>query len=673
MACLLSHTVDEIDALVQKPIHEDSVRQKAMMDLAVQFDNASAAKQDLRQAYEKCNDSPQETRNLIDIFLKRESETHKDGSSSEQNTHKPTSPISHGFLTEKEYQQLFQDEEVLRETLEEQARAEKEWEDRIKKEEAERPLSGKGPAINRVLRTLIPFRGRFLVRERLVTSVLLLPGRANAGLGLVLAHHVLITSICLIGPGVHYDNMVQAQRPGIVGLKFRHLSVPSSFFVVALYFRDVSLYWLGFDPSFLFIMSNITDVRSVLTQKALKFLCEAFHISDEVHPQLLSPNQIIHEMPTGKIEMDLLFFIRTVDPTKVRIGKRERDEDEPKLLKTTIGRVVPLLPGDSASGGHGIGAQLVDVIVKTDVEDVAPAELQRKKKRKTKVVDAGEPSHPAKKLRGDYGVSGEPAVGGVNIAEAEVDYIVRTFVPIMTSATTATPTADPAAIAKERLVGSSVFGGDSSVGGSHPISGGFSDRAGSDFLVGGIHIVFYPDSNLQRVYVPMEHDQLFTEFNVGAARQISLSAEVRMRAEYNIKEKRKLKSMVEEKRKLKSVEVEAAEVVRLRDEAQALRDHNATLEKEKNELGVKVIDLAASVKVHKLEVSAAGLQEQVTVYENCMSQLEKFQDDEMEDVNKKFDKNSISTSLTTISRHRWQVTHDMELALAKCMNSIEYI
>ncbi|GKE69112.1 hypothetical protein Tco_1527184 [Tanacetum coccineum] len=50
--------------------------------------------------------------------------------------HKPTSLITHGFLTEKEYQQLLKDEEVLRETLKEQARAEKEWEDRIKKEEA---------------------------------------------------------------------------------------------------------------------------------------------------------------------------------------------------------------------------------------------------------------------------------------------------------------------------------------------------------------------------------------------------------------------------------------------------------------------------------------------------------------------------------------------------------
>ncbi|GKF49672.1 hypothetical protein Tco_0142923, partial [Tanacetum coccineum] len=41
----------------------------------------------------------------------------------------------------------------------------------------------------------------------------------------------------------------------------------------------------------------------------------------------------------------------------------------------------------------------------------------------------------------------------------------------------------------------------------------------------------------------MEHDQLFTEFNVEAACQISLSAEVRMRAEYNIKEKRRLRSV----------------------------------------------------------------------------------------------------------------------------------
>nr|GEU44347.1 hypothetical protein [Tanacetum cinerariifolium] len=63
----------EMEAIRSK-FFNDSVRQKAMMDLAVQFDNASAAKQDLRQAYEKCNNIPQETRTLIDAFLKRESD-----------------------------------------------------------------------------------------------------------------------------------------------------------------------------------------------------------------------------------------------------------------------------------------------------------------------------------------------------------------------------------------------------------------------------------------------------------------------------------------------------------------------------------------------------------------------------------------------------------------------
>nr|GEW84344.1 hypothetical protein [Tanacetum cinerariifolium] len=244
---------------------------------------------------------------------------------------------------------------------------------------------------------------------------------------------------------------------------------------------------------------------------------------------------------------------------RVSIGERQRDEDEPKLLETTVGRVVPLLPveqGDPASGGHGVG---IDVVTETIIKDVAPAQLKRQKKQKTNVADAGEPSHPAKKLRHDYGAPGGPTVGGksqlsiqrlfvgamqnakvrggimptfpfvsssvsttperedgdhtkllaganiraigapqwfvissdssdhssVNFAKAEVDSVVRTSMPIITSATT-TPTDDPVVTAKEKLVGSSVFGADSpSAGESHPISGGFSDCSGSDFLIGG--------------------------------------------------------------------------------------------------------------------------------------------------------------------------------------------
>nr|GEY43406.1 hypothetical protein [Tanacetum cinerariifolium] len=91
------------------------------------------------------------------------------------------------------------------------------------------------------------------------------------------------------------------------------------------------------------------------------------------------------------------FFFHTADPMKVRIRERQRDEDEPKLLETTIGRIVPLLlvapdcssgelkasveklfgeggsgehaeQGDSASGGYGVG---IDVVTETSVEDSA--------------------------------------------------------------------------------------------------------------------------------------------------------------------------------------------------------------------------------------------------------------------------------------------------------------
>ncbi|GJX99265.1 hypothetical protein Tco_0356284 [Tanacetum coccineum] len=82
------------------------------------------------------------------------------GSSTQQHTHQPMSPISSfptieeladehkicdeyltdGYLTEQQEHQLRIDEEALRETLEEEAKTEKEWEERMKKEQGEYEL-----------------------------------------------------------------------------------------------------------------------------------------------------------------------------------------------------------------------------------------------------------------------------------------------------------------------------------------------------------------------------------------------------------------------------------------------------------------------------------------------------------------------------------------------------
>ncbi|GKB29709.1 hypothetical protein Tco_0869110 [Tanacetum coccineum] len=61
MACSLPHTDSEVEALVQKLIDEDKGRQNAIMDLALQFKNSCTAKDDLRNAYEKCTDISQES------------------------------------------------------------------------------------------------------------------------------------------------------------------------------------------------------------------------------------------------------------------------------------------------------------------------------------------------------------------------------------------------------------------------------------------------------------------------------------------------------------------------------------------------------------------------------------------------------------------------------------
>ncbi|GJV39454.1 hypothetical protein Tco_1417894 [Tanacetum coccineum] len=104
------------------------VHQKAILDLALQFDNACTTKEDLRKAYEKCNHIPQESRALINTFLK---EVSLGGSSSQ------THEIGDVYLTAEELHQLHLDEEALRETLEEQTMDEKARDEKIRQKQAD--------------------------------------------------------------------------------------------------------------------------------------------------------------------------------------------------------------------------------------------------------------------------------------------------------------------------------------------------------------------------------------------------------------------------------------------------------------------------------------------------------------------------------------------------------
>nr|GFB12934.1 hypothetical protein [Tanacetum cinerariifolium] len=130
MACSVPHSDDEIQALVQKQIDEDMVHQKAIMDLTLQFDNACTAIDNLRKAYEKCNDIPQESRALIDTFL-------KEGSDKDYELNLSMYGKAAKNRKTNEIVTLHLDEEALRETLQEQAMDEKVREEKIRKKHAE--------------------------------------------------------------------------------------------------------------------------------------------------------------------------------------------------------------------------------------------------------------------------------------------------------------------------------------------------------------------------------------------------------------------------------------------------------------------------------------------------------------------------------------------------------
>ncbi|GJY62265.1 hypothetical protein Tco_0462922 [Tanacetum coccineum] len=191
---------------------------------------------------------------------------------------------------------------------------------------------------------------------------------------------------------------------------------------------------------------------------------------------------------------------------------------------------------------------------------------------------------------------------GAKSADPEVDSFVRSVAPVMTAATTvtafvsnaATTTATPVDVGKDKDVPTpSVFVGSDKTDRTLSL---FTGRSGSDFVAGSIRAGGAADVDLQEIYIPewsvtkgfelndgrscanmidhftppaffktvrgMEHEQLFAEFNVSAARNLSLSSEVRMRAEYNILEKRKWKSLAEEKNNLLQVKDKEIEELR---------------------------------------------------------------------------------------------------------------
>nr|GEY12796.1 hypothetical protein [Tanacetum cinerariifolium] len=135
--------------------------------------------------------------------------------------------------------------------------------------------------------------------------------------------------------------------------------------------------------------------------------------------------------------MDLLTFIHVVDPTKMRIVKRERVEGGSEAF----GFYRRHETGDSAAGGgHDVEIEFVTAAEDTANGSVATERPKRPRKKRPAVTDASGSSHPPKKLRGDYEISSEVVIGGtIGILSAEAGVLAMPTLPFVTSSVSATP------------------------------------------------------------------------------------------------------------------------------------------------------------------------------------------------------------------------------------------
>nr|GFA40176.1 hypothetical protein [Tanacetum cinerariifolium] len=194
-------------------------------------------------------------------------------------------------------------------------------------------------------------------------------------------------------------------------------------------------------------------------------------------------------------DMDLFDFIHASDLTKVRVVEREREVDEPRLLDTTIGRTVSLLSvaPDRADSeleasverlfdGGGSGTQTEEdhgtpsgtfVVGKFQsslqrflVGAVLNAKVWVTAIRTLPFVTASVSTTPEREDGDHTDFVAEPNLctigapqgfvissdsshhSSTNVAEAEVDSLIMSSAPIMTTVTTTTLTVDPTFVTK---------------------------------------------------------------------------------------------------------------------------------------------------------------------------------------------------------------------------------
>ncbi|GJR24696.1 hypothetical protein Tco_0973223 [Tanacetum coccineum] len=352
-------------------------------------------------------------------------------------------------------------------------------------------------------------------------------------------------------------------------------------------------------------MANFSAKYSIMTQEMVDSFCESFYIPDEVHPTAPGRDKTIAQFPA---DMGLLNFIKIADPRNVRAVEVQKGDDQVTLLESTRHCFMPLVI--LVAGGSGsVAATEIPALTERGQESVAeedayleladPGEgmamvrqsdeevvTEQPKKIKKKRLTKQSGVLPAKRLRMDhpslaFGTRGKTLAGLEQIMPAGSHFSSTLSAPVDTvAATTTSSKAKLAADVNPDLAGPSQLeeseGSDDS----------FYDLATLDpseakhWYIPRWNIIndsllddgFSCRTLVDRVAPPtffsalpsIDYDQLYTEFNVGAARQICLGSEVRSRAEHELELKEKLNAKYAARGKL--LEKKDSEILRLKSQ-----------------------------------------------------------------------------------------------------------
>ncbi|GJR16862.1 hypothetical protein Tco_0965389, partial [Tanacetum coccineum] len=427
------------------------------------------------------------------------------------------------------------------------------------------------------------------------------------------------------------------------------------------------------------------------------------------------------ERPDGT-DMGLLDFIKTADPRKVQAVEVQKKDDQVKLLESTSHCFMPLVVPAAGVGSSAAAAE-VSAPAEVEPENVIPEETyldlmgpdevvaMQPGKSKRKRLGKQSDTLPAKQLRKDH-PSFATGTGGKTLAG------LRQLMPTSPPVSRPSFQADVQAhvVQSARITDVPVYTAAATVTSARENVGitPTSDVAGSSQLETseGSDDSFYelPALNSADAKRCMDYEQLYTEFNVGAARQICLESEVRSRAEHELELKEKLKGkydargrLLEEKDleilRLKSLLVEeaekaeraeTAEVVRLRGQVSALTGEVSVLKSTiaQKDTDISLLDSRATYLKFALDDSKVAYAEAGSLITSLTSERDRLTSEEEQtqvlynrvakleshvmDVSDRLEGEFYPAYLTTLAGRRWFLTHGIQLAVLKCFKSPEY-